>query len=499
MAAFPVIKASSRSLRKSNISWLGVVFMLYCLVCAGAFGIEEMIPAAGPGMTLILLLVLPIIWAFPISAQVSECNAILPKEGGIYVWVREAFGEFWGFQAGWWNAISIYISSGTYVSLTAAYVTQLIPLDDFGLFVVKLLMVALFTAINLVGLKQVEHAGTILSVLVIAMFAAIAVLGFMNWQTNPMVPLTPTGSIVDSLSEGLAIGIWMFCGYECIVTMSEEIGDWHVVSRGLRVAMPLIALSYLLPTIASLASLPEGSWELWSVSGGLEGGTVGYATVLQNSLGFAGMVVFCVVAIASQCAIYNTYLASGSRSFFVLAEDKLFPRFAGLVDKEGRSPYLGIFTIALSSLLFSQLDFTTLVEMEIVFILAEYMILSVTVVRLRKMYPEKQRREQGRYLIPGGRFGYWYCVALPFAISVFALLIEGPEYLGSALVALSSGPLFYVIFKRRYGGLSEADPKRYPLDLRSKLTEGDGRRILLFVGFMALLVVLEALFAILFL
>ena len=41
------------NLRKSKISALGIAFMLFCLVSAGAFGIEEIIPSAGPGLTLL--------------------------------------------------------------------------------------------------------------------------------------------------------------------------------------------------------------------------------------------------------------------------------------------------------------------------------------------------------------------------------------------------------------------------------------------------------------
>ena len=111
-------------LKKYDVKVAGIVFMLYCLVGAGAFGIEEMIPDAGPGMTLILLMIFPIIWAYPISNLVAECGAILPSEGGVYVWVREAFGEFWGFQAGWWGTVSTYITNGVYVALVADYVSQ---------------------------------------------------------------------------------------------------------------------------------------------------------------------------------------------------------------------------------------------------------------------------------------------------------------------------------------------------------------------------------------
>ena len=63
-------------LKKHDIKVSGIVFMLYCLVAAGAFGIEEMIPEAGPGMTILLLVVFPIVWAYPISNLVAESGSV---------------------------------------------------------------------------------------------------------------------------------------------------------------------------------------------------------------------------------------------------------------------------------------------------------------------------------------------------------------------------------------------------------------------------------------
>ena len=79
--------------------------------------IRDSIPSAGPGLTLIILIVLPFVWARPISRLVAEANAILPREGGIYAWAKETFGEFWGFQAGWWTSMYTYISSGAYIAM----------------------------------------------------------------------------------------------------------------------------------------------------------------------------------------------------------------------------------------------------------------------------------------------------------------------------------------------------------------------------------------------
>lgn len=59
-----------------------LVFMIYCLCAAGAFGIEAMIPATGPGLTLVMLLVIPFVWGLPMALASMELGAARPCEGG---------------------------------------------------------------------------------------------------------------------------------------------------------------------------------------------------------------------------------------------------------------------------------------------------------------------------------------------------------------------------------------------------------------------------------
>lgn len=382
-------------LKKYDVKVSGIVFMLYCLVGAGAFGIEEMIPEAGPGMTLVLLVVFPIIWAYPISNLVAECGAILPSEGGVYVWVKEAFGEFWGFQAGWWGTVSTYITNGVYVSLVAAYVSQMIPMSELSVHVLKIGMILIFTIINLMGVKEVEKVSTILSILIVLAFTLVAIIGLLNWHTNPIQPMMPEGyNVIDSVGGGICICVWMYCGYECISNMAGEVKNPQVIPKGLLIAMPLVALTYILPTLGGLASLPEGSWVNWTTDGGFGGAKVGYATVLTQYLGETWGYIFLAIAIISQCAIFNTYLASGSRGFFVLADDNLCPQFMVKVSKNKGVPYVGILTLSVITVILAQSDFTTLVMTEVVFILALYIILPIAVVKLRKKYPVEERKKK---------------------------------------------------------------------------------------------------------
>lgn len=465
-------------LKKHDIRVSGIVFMLYCLVAAGAFGIEEMIPEAGPGMTLILLIAFPIVWAYPISNLVAELGSVLPSEGGVYVWAKEAFGEFWGFQAGWWGTVSTYITNGVYVALVAGYVTQMIPMSEVAVHALKIGMILIFTVINLMGLKEVGRVSTILSILIVLAFALVTVVGLLNWQTNPMDPIMPEGySIVDGIGGGICICVWMYCGYECISNMAGEVKNPQVIPKGLMIAMPLVALTYVLPTLAGLASLPEGSWENWTTDGGFSGDTIGYATVLTANLGQAWGYIFLVIAIVSQCAIFNTYLASGSRGFFVLADDNLCPKFLVKVSRKRGVPYVGILSLSVITLILAQSDFTTLVSAEVVFMLALYMILPLSVIKLRKTIPVEERKARGLYVMRGGKAGLVFYAGAPIVIAIIALLVNGTDYLCMGLIAISTGPIAYIIFKRLYGGMAKNDPERYPVNKKTKLAMGDTIRI----------------------
>ncbi len=71
-------------LKKRKMSVWAIAFIIYCMTAAGAFGIEAMIPSCGPGMTIVILTVLPIVWVIPICLAVSELSAFMPEERCMY-------------------------------------------------------------------------------------------------------------------------------------------------------------------------------------------------------------------------------------------------------------------------------------------------------------------------------------------------------------------------------------------------------------------------------
>jgi len=210
-----------------------------------------MIPESGPGLTLIMLIVLPFVWSTPLGLVAAELGSARPQEGGYYKWVQEACGEFWGFQAGWWRTISIYIDNTLYVILAGGYVANTWNLSWGAELAFKIGMILVFTYINIRGVKDVGIVSSVLAVLVIIAFAMVAICGFMNWTSNPFVPFTADGEIMGLsgiagaewiyyIGMGIAIGMWMYSGYESMSTIAGEVTNPQVIPKATLITVPLI-------------------------------------------------------------------------------------------------------------------------------------------------------------------------------------------------------------------------------------------------------------------
>ena len=164
------------------------------------------------------------------------------RKVGITNGFQEACGEFWGFQAGWWRTISIYIDNTLYVILAGGYIANTWDLSPTMEMAFKIGMILVFTYINIRGVKDVGLVSTILSVLVIVAFGLVAICGFMNWTHNPFVPFTADGEImgitgiapsdwVYYIGMGIALGMWMYSGYESMSTIAGEVSNPQVIHK----------------------------------------------------------------------------------------------------------------------------------------------------------------------------------------------------------------------------------------------------------------------------
>lgn len=469
-----VAEVGDHGLKKVNMKTSTVVFMIFCLVSAGCFGIEEMIPDSGPGLTLVMLCVLPLIWAAPFGLVASELGSVRPQEGGYYKWVQEALGEFWGFQAGWWRTISIYIDNVSYVILAGGYAASQWEFSLMQEFIFKVAMILIFTFINLMGMKEIGSVSTLLSILVMIAFGMVAVCGFMHWGEGENISFQMTSYEAEGIGDwffliagGISVGMWMYAGYESMSTIAGEVEDPQVIPRGTMITVPLIALTYIIPTVAGLGSL--GMWTEW----GPDGEGIGYGSVLSAFWGPAFGAFFVIIAILAQCSIFNTYIASGSRGFFSLADDNLAPPIMVRVSKKRGVPSIAIWSIAIFSLVLCMVPFGFIIVLDTSLLISAYVLVFISAMVLRKRIPE----EEYKFRIPGGKGFLTLVCVVPICVAIFAFFINGSDYYMGGMVGLLSGPVLYLIWRRRYGGLTKKDAQLFPQNPKTRLAEGDLKRI----------------------
>jgi len=152
--------AARAAVRKAAL--LPFVFVMFAYATGGPFGLEDMVTTSGPGLTLLYHLFIPFFWCIPVSLVAAELTTTIPVEGGFYRWVRAAFGDFWGFQAGWWNWSASFLLGGTYAVLTADYLTFFFPgLVGWKHYAIAVAVIALIGYINVRGIQLVGAVATV--------------------------------------------------------------------------------------------------------------------------------------------------------------------------------------------------------------------------------------------------------------------------------------------------------------------------------------------------
>jgi amino acid transporter len=198
------------ALQKAGLFYL--VFVMFSYTTGGPFGLEDMVTTSGPGMTLIYLLVLPFFWCIPVSLVSAELTTAMPVEGGFYRWTRAAFGDFWGFLAGWWNWSASFLLGGAYAVLFTDYLVYYFPrITGWKHYLVSVTLIAVITWINVRGIQMVGKVATALEIFIFVPVITMVVIGFLHWHHNPFVPLIPPHQPTFKIfGVGLALGLAVF-------------------------------------------------------------------------------------------------------------------------------------------------------------------------------------------------------------------------------------------------------------------------------------------------
>jgi amino acid transporter len=458
-------------LRTVNIRLFAVVAMIFIFVSSGAFGIEDMVAWSGPGLTLLMLLALPVFWAMPMALVCSELGSALPEEGGYYAWTRRAMGEFWGFQCGWWSWTCQWVDSAVYIALVEGYVATWWPqLSGWELWLIGAALICVFAFTNIRGLNIIALSSVIFTIVIVAPFLVEIVLGFAHWHGSPLRPFLPPGqSFGGSLNLGLAVGVWMYSGYDSMSTIAGEVNNpRRLIPRGLMIAMPIVVALYFLPTLAGLAGV--GDWSNWATTGGTS--FVEVAKTLGGPvLGYAML----GVAVISNMALYQDYLTSGSRPAYAMAEDKLLPKILTRAHPRYGTPWVSILFLAGLNLVLIIGSFANLVVIDVFLNMLYYLLIFVAAIRLRQKEPGLERpfRIWGNTAVLAAicapaifiALATLYTNATDTSTSVFghaSFTISGFTfgwYGIGGVIAMFAGPVAYVIFKNTLGGRPlEAQP-----------------------------------------
>jgi amino acid transporter len=442
-----------------SISTLSLVFILYFSTSGGAFTTETLVASVGPGMALLILVLVPIVYSLPEILIIGELASMLPVEGGYYRWVQRAFGPFWAFQNGWLTWMYSLVDMAIYPKLFVTYLAWFAPgLPSSTVWVIGLLVIWGATALNLAGAARVGRSSVFAGTFVMVGFLAIAIAALPHASRIPWHPFAAPGqSGAGGLAVGLSIALWNYIGWDNASTVQGEVFDAsRSYPRALAIALPLVIAGYLLPLLATLAAT---DWTTWT-----EGG---WPQIALAAGGRAGPVLAAWIALAgmiSALALFNALLLAYSRIPFVMASDGLLPAAIARTDARG-TPRVAVLFAAVCYSVFMLLPFGGLVVADVLLYSLALMLEMGSLLVLRRREPTLR----GVFRIPLGTGGVAALAALPLGVLllVVALSFADGEYglpavLGAG-VAIALGPLCWSLARwhaRRVpsGVLSEDRP-----------------------------------------
>ena len=426
----PHNSTAASALRKASLFYL--VFVMFSYTTGGPFGIEDMVTTAGPGMTLLYMLLLPFFWCIPVSLVSAELTAAMPVEGGFYRWTRAAFGDFWGFLAGWWNWSASFLLGGAYAVLFTDYLVYYFPqITGWKHYLVSLALIAIITWINVRGIQMVGKLATALEIFIFIPVMVMIAIGLAKWHHNPLVPFVPPHQgLFKIFGVGLALGLWSYSGYEQLSTVAEEVEDpQRNYPRALAMVVPLSIATYFLPTLAGLAAL--GNWQNWHT---------GYFATAAGLIGGAWLGTWMTLAaMICNVALLNGTVLTTTRMPFAMAEDGYLPKALTRIHPRFGTPWMAIIGSAIIYGLLARQSLAQLISVYIWLRSATTVLTVLSAWKLRRTNPDMPRA----FRIPGGRAGLLYVVGAPVVMAVLALLGSDRFATIGGAVAMALGPVVY--------------------------------------------------------
>lgn len=363
----------------------------------------------------------------------AEASSHFDEPGGGYVYTREAFGEFVGFEVGWMTWLARIASVASLSNGFAQALGFLWPDATSG--VTRVLVIALplafLTWINVVGVKSGARTAVFLSIAKVIPLVFLIVVGLPAIDTGALFPI-PTPR-TDVLGEAALLLLFAYAGFENTAAAAGEYKNpQRDVPFALLTMIALVTTLYFLIQLVALGTLPD-------LAERVEGAPLAAAATLLVGA-WAGVVMTIGAAVSIEGNVGNTTLM-GPRYLFALAEDGFGPRALASVHPTFRTPWIAIIvqsTIALVLALSG--SFVQLAMLSIVARLATYMGTAAAVPVLRRKFP----RTESTVRLPGGPL----IPIAALALCIVFLLSATRWNLIAGAIALVAGAFLYATRRR---------------------------------------------------
>jgi APA family basic amino acid/polyamine antiporter len=377
----------------------------------------------------------------------AEMGAMFPRSGGVYVFLREAYGPLVGFLYGW-AALLVVVTGGTAAVAVgfAEYLSYFIPPVStsnvlftlpLGVWTWKLsagqlvgvASIAILGAVNYVGVRAGSGVNAVLTAAKIAGLAALPVLAIVAGRVSPSyTPVVPPGLARPAASFGIAMiaVLWTYEAWYFVTYAAGELKDpRRTLPRALIAGILTIMAVYLSVNIAYLHAMSIDEMR----------GVVRIGERAADAMvGRRGSTFIALTVVVSTFGCNAAAILAGSRLLFAMARDGLFFRAAAKVHPVHHTPHVAIIAVtawaavlALSGS-YEQL-FTYVMFASILFSVAGG--LAVFVLRVKQPAVPRPYRALGYPIVPA----LFVLGSLAFVINT---LMERPmeSLIGLGLVAL---------------------------------------------------------------
>ena len=249
------------------IGTVGLIFVLFFSTSGGPYTTETLIHSVGPGLGLLILALVPLIWSVPEALIVGELASMLPQEGGYYRWVDRAFGRFWAFQNGWLTWVYSLVDMAIYPVLFNQYLRYFVPgLDARVEWPISLAIIWGAASINVRGSVNVTRVSIIVGCFIMLGFLALSVASAPRITHIPWQPFASEHAHgLGGLAVGISIALWNYIGWDNPSTVQGEVKDpSRIYPRALAFALPLVTIGYFVPLLTTLGA---SDWTTWTEGG----------------------------------------------------------------------------------------------------------------------------------------------------------------------------------------------------------------------------------------